>query len=69
MSNLTKAYPVRLTKDQYIAISILESKGFNKSKLIRCALDKYLHSEFRKILKEVEGKEYRIPNAPIWVYE
>ena len=60
MNNLTKAYPIRLTQDQDKAISILESKGFNRSKIIRCALDYYLYSEFRKILKEIDNKKKQI---------
>jgi len=69
MNNLTKAYPIRLTQDQDKAIKTLESKGFNRSKLIRSALNSYLYSNFRNTLKEIEHKNKRIPNAPNWVYE
>ena len=48
---LTKAYPVRLTKDQDKAISILETKGFNRSKFIRAAINEKLHKDFRIMLK------------------
>lgn len=56
-NGLTKAYPVRLTKDQEKALLILSGKGFNKSKFIRSAIEEKLHKDFRVILKKLEPNE------------
>jgi len=54
---LTKAYPIRLTKDQDNALNILQSKGFKKSLFIRLAIDEKLKRDYRITLKALEPKE------------
>jgi hypothetical protein len=55
---LTKAYPIRLTLAQEKALNILHKKGFKKSQFIRVAISEKLKSDYRKILKELDKKEY-----------
>ncbi len=54
---LTKAYPIRLTKDQDKALATLQEKGFRKSLFIRLAIEEKLYRDYRIILKELEPKE------------
>lgn len=56
-SNLAKPFSIQLTKDQYRALEILKSKGFNKNILIRNALNEILHRDFRNVLKQLTIKE------------
>lgn len=69
MNNLSCQHKVRLTLDQEKALKILKSKGFNKSKFIRAAIEEKLHRDYRKLLISVSENNKRIPNAPGWLYD
>lgn len=58
INNLSKAIPIRLTKNQVKALDKLKDIGFNKSKLIRIALDIYLFSNYKKLIEENKKIKY-----------
>lgn len=57
-NNLTKHILFRPTSDQKKALERLSKIGFNRSKVIRLALDEYLHKNYRKLIKEKLKEKY-----------
>lgn len=56
INNLTKAIPVRLTKDQNEALEKLKHVGFNKSLIIRISIDEYLYKNYKTMLNSTRIK-------------
>jgi hypothetical protein len=65
-SILANPFSLQLEKDQDKALEILKSKGFNKNKFIRAAVEEKLYRDFRSILKELKQIESD-KNTPDWV--
>jgi len=57
-NNLSKAIPIRLTKEQEKAFENLKKIGFQKSKLIRIAIDEYLHSNYKRFIEDYKRFKY-----------
>ena len=55
-NNLTKAIPIRLTQKQNKALEKLKHIGFNRSSIIRIAIDEYLQNNYQKIMIETNVK-------------
>lgn len=56
-NNLTKAILFRPTVDQNKALERLNKIGFNRSKIIRLALDEYLQKNYRILINRNKTKD------------
>lgn len=54
--NLTKAIPIRLTQEQNKALEKLKHIGFNRSSIIRIAVDEYLKNNYKMLMIETKEK-------------
>lgn len=53
-NTLTDSHSIRFTADQNKALNILISKGFNRTKFVRLAVEEKLYRDYRSILKQIE---------------
>ena len=65
-NDLTDSIKVRFTHDQNKALDILKSKGFNKSKFIRQAVEEKLYKDFRGVLNGLKKQELKTNGVPGW---
>lgn len=53
-NKLTDNHSIRFTADQNKALDILISKGYNRTKFVRLAVEEKLYRDYRSILKQIE---------------
>lgn len=59
-NKLSKSIKVQLTADQTKALSILKSKGFNKAKFIRLAVEEKMYRDYRLIIKNINKENDKV---------